>query len=74
MVERMVRLEKLENAVFGRCDGRSSLPTTSMPLSQKPLSPAIIPNSIVNEEHRTASKWLEGIGTHGDSMVSLLVN
>ncbi|RJE24526.1 hypothetical protein PHISCL_03113 [Aspergillus sclerotialis] len=61
------RLEKLENAVFGSSDR----PLQAISSSQLPCSPEIIPDdgtNTVNEEHRTASKWLEGVATREDSI------
>lgn len=61
------RLEKLENAVFGANDRPRSLPSTHFPSSSE-----VIPDqgtNAVNEEHRTASKWLEGVATREDSIV-----
>ena len=37
--------------------------------TQLPSSPEVIPDdgaNAVNEEHRTASKWLEGVATRED--------
>lgn len=64
------RLEELENAVFGSNDRHPQTIST-----QLPSSPEIIQDdgaNAVNEEHRTASKWLEGVATREDSTVRYL--
>lgn len=68
--EIFARLEKLENTVYGTRQP-SPLPLSS----QQRYSPSTTPGANnVDEEHMTASKWLEGIGTRGHSVVSFLVN
>lgn len=66
------RLEKLEAAVFGNHDSRPSASTSSVPPPHEPPDPAFMPDSNANREHEMASKWLEGIGTLENSIVSLL--
>lgn len=62
------RLQKLEDAVFG-VHARSLRLPSSQQLERS--SPAVTSASNdIDEEHRTASKWLEGIGTREDSLVS----
>lgn len=71
----LARLQKLEDAVFGMQDR----PLFPMPPSQEEQSPTTVvatsPSSNnINEQHKTASKWLEQIGTREDSFVSTLMS
>lgn len=70
--ELQARLEKLEDAVFGKHDGRPPASTTSVSMSHMPSAPAFIPSYNDNEEHEMTSKRLEGIGTLDNSIVSLI--
>lgn len=64
------RLERLEDAVFGKHDSKHSAFTTIVPSPHGPSTP-VIPSFTFNENegHEAASKWLEGIGTFENSTV-----
>ncbi|GAB1206509.1 hypothetical protein APSETT445_005199 [Aspergillus pseudonomiae] len=57
------RLERLEEAVFGKQDDRPSVPTAMVPSTCGALTTSVIPGFAFNEEHEVTSRWLEGIGT-----------
>lgn len=57
------RLDRLEQAVFGKQDPETSIPTLTEPCINRPQAATAMPEFAFSEEHEVTSRRLENIGT-----------